>query len=69
LQQALAVFRPTAYKTAFFSGCCCKTEVLQQPLYLKDFEQALKGTGSVEGQGKDQGNQQPRPEGTRLLFL
>jgi hypothetical protein len=30
--QALAVFRPTAYKTAFFSGCCCKAEVLQQPL-------------------------------------
>jgi hypothetical protein len=35
--QALAVFRPTGYKTAFFSGCCCnrtgKTgspEVLQQ---------------------------------------
>jgi hypothetical protein len=30
--QAIAVFRPTDYKTAFFSGCCCKTEVLQQPL-------------------------------------
>jgi hypothetical protein len=28
---ALAVFRPMAYKTAFLSGCCCKTEVLQQP--------------------------------------
>jgi hypothetical protein len=32
--QAFAVFRPTGYKTAFFSGCCRKIEVLQQPLLL-----------------------------------
>jgi hypothetical protein len=29
--EALAVFRPTAYKTAFFSGCSFKTEVLKEP--------------------------------------
>jgi hypothetical protein len=34
--QALAVFRPMAYQTAFFSGCCCETEVLQQPLITKE---------------------------------
>jgi hypothetical protein len=28
--KALAVFRPTAYKTAFFSGCSFKTEVLKE---------------------------------------
>jgi hypothetical protein len=32
--QALAVFRPLGCKTAFFSGCCCKAEVLQQPLLI-----------------------------------
>jgi hypothetical protein len=36
--QALAVFRPTGCKTTFFSGCCCKTEVLQQPLHFNSKE-------------------------------
>jgi hypothetical protein len=31
--EALAVFRPRAYKTAFFSGCSFKTEVLKEPQY------------------------------------
>ena len=31
------VFRPTAYKTAFFSGCSFKTEVLKEPLPLNEF--------------------------------
>jgi hypothetical protein len=29
--EALAVFRPTAYKTAIFKGCSFKTEVLKGP--------------------------------------
>jgi hypothetical protein len=32
LQEALAVFRPTACKTAIFRGCFFKTEVLKKPL-------------------------------------
>jgi hypothetical protein len=32
--EALAVFRPTACKTAFFNGCSFKTEVLKEPLFL-----------------------------------
>jgi hypothetical protein len=32
--EALAVFRPMAYKTAFFSGCSFKTEVLKEPPFI-----------------------------------
>jgi hypothetical protein len=42
LEQALAVFRPMAYKTAIFKGSCSKTEVLEQPQILIRF-----GAGSV----------------------
>jgi Holliday junction DNA helicase RuvA len=45
--QALAVFRPTGYKTAFFNGCCCKTEVLQQPLFSKFFHDLQQLFSSV----------------------
>jgi hypothetical protein len=31
LDQALAVFMLKPCKTAFFKGCCSKTEVLEQP--------------------------------------
>jgi hypothetical protein len=39
--QALAVFRPTGYKTAIFSDCCCKTEVLQQPHSIEEAREDL----------------------------
>jgi hypothetical protein len=35
--EALAVFRPTGYKAAFFRGSSFKTEVLKEALFLRKF--------------------------------
>jgi hypothetical protein len=51
LAEAPAVFRPTACKTAFFSGCSFKTEVLKEPRVKKQKMKAESGEGDAGNGG------------------
>jgi hypothetical protein len=46
--EALAVFRPAGYKTAFFRGCSFKTEVLKEPPLRKPVYYNTIKTGNVK---------------------
>jgi hypothetical protein len=39
--EAIAVFRPTAYKTAVFKGCSFKIEILKEPQKLNAVKPVL----------------------------
>jgi hypothetical protein len=40
--EALAVFRPTGYKTAFFKGSSFKTEVLKEARHYRGKNEKMK---------------------------